>query len=408
MNILYINHYAGSVQHGMEYRPYFLAQEWIKQGHNVIILASDFSHVRTQNIMIPSHRNYLIENINSIKYIWFKTRSYKGNGIGRVLNIFIFLKRVKQFIPQLLKEFTPDLIIASSTYPFDTKIAYLIAQKTKAKFVYEVHDLWPLTPIELGKMSKHHPYMWYMQQAENFAYKKADKVVSLLPLAQNYMIEHGMNPNKFIYIPNGINLSEINNNEQLDPEFKDRILAIKNQFKMLVGYAGGMGDANALNFLIEAANQLPHIAFVLIGDGPNKENLVMQVAQNNLNNVFLFAPIVKKQVKSFLELMDVLYIGWNKLSIYRFGISPNKLFDYMLAAKPIIHSISAGNDLVQEAHCGISVPAQDVNSIAHAIKQIENHTPQELKRLGTNGLNYVLKYHDYSLLAHKFLTECGF
>jgi glycosyltransferase involved in cell wall biosynthesis len=245
-----------------------------------------------------------------------------------------------------------------------------------------------------------------MQQAENFAYKKADKVVSLLPLAQNYMIEHGMKPEKFIYIPNGINLSAINKNLPLAPELKTKIVAIKEKFKLLVGYAGGMGEANALNFLIEAAIKLPHIAFVLIGDGPNKENLMLQAEKNNLHNVFVFNSIVKNQVKSFLELMDVLYIGWNKLSIYRFGISPNKLFDYMLASKPIIHSTSAGNDIVQEANCGISIPAQNVASIVKAIEQIENYSQQELAQLGANGLNYVLKYHDYSMLANKFLREC--
>src|SRR5690606_15881582 len=111
-----------------------------------------------------------------------------------------------------------DLIIASSTYPFDTRIAAQIARKSKAKFVYEVHDLWPLTPIELSGMSRFHPYIWWMQRAENFGYKTADKVVSLLPKAADYMRQHGMAADKFVYIPNGVSVRDWQNEVSVLPE----------------------------------------------------------------------------------------------------------------------------------------------------------------------------------------------
>ena len=161
MNIIYINHYAGSVEHGMEYRPYYLAREWVKLGHSVTIIASSFSHLRQKNIDIQNGTNYLHETINGINYIWCKTSVYGANGIKRVFNIFEFLSRVKKLIPQLII-LKPDMVIASSTYPFDTRVAKKISDKAGAKFVYEVHDLWPLTPMELGGMSKYHPFIWLM------------------------------------------------------------------------------------------------------------------------------------------------------------------------------------------------------------------------------------------------------
>ncbi|MDQ5920418.1 MAG: hypothetical protein QG673_474 [Pseudomonadota bacterium] len=408
MNILYINHYAGSIYHGMEYRPYYLAREWVKLGHKVTIIASNISHIRNKNILIPDSQNYLEEIIDGIKYIWCRTTPYNGNGIRRVINIFTFLYRLKKIMPKLIQQAKPDLVIASSTYPFDTKIAAKIAKKTKAKFIYEIHDLWPLTPIELNGMSRLHPFIWLMQRAEDFGYKNADKVVSLLPKAKNYMCEHGMDENKFVYIPNGVSISDWQTNIEAIPEqHLNQILQLKKQYAFLIGYAGGMGEANALDYVLSSAKRLPANAFILVGDGALKDSLLRRITSENITNVFFMPAINKMQIPDFLKQMDALYIGWNKLPIYRFGICPNKLFDYMLSAKPIIHSVTAGNDLVRDAHCGVSVPAEDVAAITHAIETLSKQSAEELNWLGNNGYNYVIKQHDYLLLARKFLTECG-
>ncbi len=403
MNIIYINHYAGSIYHGMEFRTYYLAREWVKQGHTVTVVASNFSHLRQKNVSIPDGSNYFEEIIDGINYIWCKTSPYKVNGLKRVYNIYQFLSRVNKLIPQLLL-LNPDIVIASSTYPFDTKVANRIAKKSGAKFIYEVHDLWPLTPIELGGMSKYHPFIWLMQRAEDFAYKNAGKVVSLLPCASDYMQEHGMTANKFVYIPNGVVVTDWEQNKAALPEAHIvQIKQIKSTFNFLVGYAGGMGESNALEYIVPVAKAVTDVAFVLVGDGASKESLITETVKQNLSNVFFLPRILKSQIPAFLEQMDVLYIGWHKLSIYRFGICPNKLFDYMLAKKPIIHSVTAGNDLVAEANCGISVGATEVNNIIEAVNKLKTMPIDELQQMGENGYNFVIKHHDYPLLANKFI-----
>jgi glycosyltransferase involved in cell wall biosynthesis len=408
----------------MEYRPYYLAREWVKLGHKVTIIAANFSHIRSQNIAIPDNKNYLHEQINGIDYIWCRTPPYPENGIKRVINIFTFIYRVKKLIPYFISWYKhlgnyafdkPDIVIASSTYPLDVKVAYKIAKEAGAKFIYEVHDLWPLTPIELGGMSKHHPFIYLMQRAENFGYKYADKVVSLLPKALDYMQEHGMHLDKFVYIPNGVSIFDVQNNQSMIPQAHiDKIEQIRQKYQFLIGYSGGMGESNALEYLISAAakiSKIPQIkrqasqrvAFILVGNGACKEALIKRVHDENIDNVFFLPAIVKTAVPDFLSRMDALYIGWHKLSIYRFGICPNKLFDYMLSAKPVIHSVTAGNDLVQEALCGITVNAEDVDAITEAIKQISAMSKDKLKELGDNGQKYVVANHDYANLAQKFL-----
>lgn len=409
MNILCINHYAGSLYHGMEYRPYYLAREWVDQGHTVTIIASNYSHIRQKNIEITGGQDYLKQKIDGINYIWCKTPKYVENGLKRVINIFSFLNKVKKIKQEVVKNIQPDIVIASSTYPFDTKIAYEMAKESKAKFIYEVHDLWPLTPIEIGGMSKWHPFIFMMQRAENFGYKYADKVVSLLAKADDYMHAHGMTKNKFVYIPNGVVVSDwINATKKMPNEHQNlfsKLKDVNNNF--IIGYAGSMGEANALNYLLDAAKLLLNkkIAFILVGNGPQKDQLILRVKNEHISNVYILPSISKIEIPSFLSACDGLYIGWNNLPIYHFGICPNKLFDYMLAKKPIIHSVTAGNNLVEEANCGISVPAEDVTGIANAINILSQMKSSDLEKLSQNGHNFVLRNHDYRVLATRFIDK---
>ena len=139
-NILYINHYAGSPKHGMEYRPYYLCKHWIKLGHDVTIIAASYSHLRRKNVN-TNGLNKIIELIDGIKYIFINTNKYSKNNILRLFNIFIFVFRVfsiNNFIHKYLK---PDIVISSCTYPLDIFVAYNIAKKSSAKLVFEIHDL---------------------------------------------------------------------------------------------------------------------------------------------------------------------------------------------------------------------------------------------------------------------------
>ena len=407
MRILYINHYAGSPQHGMEFRPYYLAREWVKAGHEVHMLAADYSHLRQHNPQLAA--NYADQDIAGIRYTWCRTPRYEGNGLKRVINIFRFLGRVMGLSGRYLKQWRPDVVIASSTYPLDTIPAAFIAGKTGAKLVYEVHDLWPLTPVEVGGMSPKHPFIRLLQWAEDFGYRKADTVVSMLPCARDYMLAHGMAPEKYVVIPNGVDVAEWQGaSEPLPAEHRMRLAALKADKRFIVGYAGGHGLANALDFLLQAASQLQQDAaqqlhIVLVGDGPDKAALVSQAQALGLQNVTFLPAIPKRAVPAFLAECDALYIGWRKLPIYRFGINPNKLFDYMMAGKPVVHSVEAGNDMVQDAGAGISIGAEDPAAIADALRRMAALTQNERGRMGAAGKQYVLAKHDYAVLAKRFL-----
>lgn len=409
MKILIINHYAGSPYHGMAYRPYYLSKEWVGLGHDVWIVGADFSHLRRNNPSVPY--NMTRETIDNIEYLWMKTPSYDGNGIGRVINMFVFVARLFISGKQISALAHPDLVIASSTYPLDIYPAKRIAAMTGAKLIFEVHDLWPLSPIELGGMSPRHPFIMLLQHTENWAYRTADKVVSMLPKALEHMVEHGMRRDKFAYVPNGIDESSFcDEDNPANSSFIDKIIEFKNGGNFIIGYTGSHGPSNALDNLLYAADILADkkICFILIGDGSEKRNLIQLKEKLKLSNVCFLDTVAKKSIPSLLKLMDVTFIGWQRMPIYRFGVSPNKLIDYMMAAKPVIHAIEAGNDIVKESGCGISILPGDPRALADAIVAMRLEKPEVLMDMGAKGRAYVLKNHTYRELAKNFLNALNY
>lgn len=398
MTILLINHYAGGPAYGMEHRPFYMAREWVRAGHDVTILAATHSHLRTRQ-PLPGD-----ETIAGIRYRFVETPPYQGNGLGRVRNMLSFVTQIWREAGRLARELKPERVIASSTYPLDVYPARRIARLAGAKLVYEVHDLWPLSPMELGNIPAWHPFIVVMQKAENDAYRSADRVVSMLPKAEAHMRAHGMAPSKFLYVPNGIDLQEWEAASEALPEtHREALEALRAQGRFIVGYAGSHGVANALDTLLDAARLLDGqpVSLVLVGQGPLKADL--QSRARGMDNVVFLPPVSKGAVPALLEAMDALYLGWNRVPLYRFGISPNKLMDYMMAAKPIVHSVEAGNDPVAESACGLTVAPEDPEAIAQAIRALREMEPAERAAMGARGRDFVRAHHDYRLLARRFL-----
>ncbi len=406
MNILYVNHYAGTPELGMEFRPFYLAREWVRLGHRVQVLAANFSHVRARQPQGAAPGAPANETVQGVAYRWYATPPYQGNGLGRVKNIASFLRAVWADTPRLVAAFKPDVVIASSTYPMDIWVARRLARQAGAKLVYEVHDLWPLSPIELSGLSRQHPFIRLCQWAEDTAYRDADVVVSMLPKVHAYMASRGLDLKRLHIVPNGITLDEWQGDlPALATEPAAALARARAEGRTVVGYAGSMGKPNALDTYLDAAVLLRNepFAFIAVGDGHERSHLLQRVAQEGLQQVSMLPPIPKAQVPAFLAQVDVAYIGWQPVSLYRFGIAPNKLMDYMMARCPVLHSVQAGNDPVAEAGCGLTVPPQDAAAVALGLRELAATPLAERQAMGERGRAFVLAHHTYPVLAQRFL-----
>ena len=395
-NIWIINQYCGSKVHGMNFRSWYFAKELKKKGYNPHIISASYSHLFYK---LPITKGkFTLEDIDGIPFTWVKVSKYKGSqSIGRVLVMIQFMLNLFFLPKKKLKN--PDVIIVSSLSPLPIINAYLWSIKYKAKLIFEVRDIWPLSLVEIGGFSKLNPLVLFFGWFEKFAYKKADKVISLLPNAKPHMESRGMNKDKFVHIPNGFNLEEMKKSKELDKSISNLIP----KKKFIVGYTGSLGASNAMEYLIEASNQLENnenIHFVIFGKGQHLEKL----KNNAKNNVSFLGQIDKSQIQSAISFFDVCYIGWHNHPLYRFGISPNKIFDYMYGGKPIIHSVNTFNDFVQIAEAGISIPPENPKEIANVVSEISKLEKEKLKEWGENGKKYVEENHTFSHLTELLIS----
>lgn len=394
----FINQYSSTLETAMGGRHFYIAQELAKKGHQVYVIAGRYSHLLRNPKQFSE--KYLIEEITpNFSFVWINLPEYaEAHSKQRVLNWFKFAWALRDLKNSSLQK--PDIILYSSPSPIGSLAAQYLAKSFKVPFIFEVRDIWPLTLIELGGHSANHPFIRLMQWIEDRSYQKAKFVFSNLFNAVEHMQNRGLDKAKFHWIPNGVSLAEVSAKEPLSIEALKQIP----KDKFIVGYTGTIGVANAIDDLIEAAQLVSHhsdIHFVLVGSGKEKQKMQNKVQDLKLTNISFIDPIPKKQIQSMLEHFDVCYIGWQKNPLYRFGIAPNKLPEYLYTGKPIIHAFSGKGDVVQQANAGITVEAEDPQAIADAVIQLYKLSDFERSVLGNNGHQYVLQHLEYKMIAEK-------
>lgn len=393
-----INQYASTLDTGIGGRHFYLAQELARQGHAVYLIAGSYSHLLHKNRTLET--DFLLEEIEvNFHFVWVKLPKYAdAHSKKRIINEFLFsrkLTKLTKHIPDI-----PDIILHSSPALISYFGVRYLTNYYKAPYVFEVRDIWPLTLIKLGGYSRQHPFIKLLQWIEDQAYQKSDYILSNLPNAVEHMQSRGMNEDKFTWIANGISLIELDNKTVLQKEVLGQIPS----GKFIVGYTGTLGEANAMNFLIDAANILKDnltIHFVLVGSGKSKSILIKKADLLGLNNITFIDPIEKTQVQSMLAQFDTCYIGWQKKSMYRFGIAANKIPEYLYSAKPVIHSFSGNGDFIEQAGAGITIVAEDPKAIANAVLELQSKSISEREKMGAKGKAFVIENLTYKKLAKK-------
>jgi len=394
-SIIIVNQYIGSPHHGMEYRHYYLAKNLMALGYQVTLVSGSYSHLFSQ--LPKTQGKFTHEMIDGIEYIWVKVPKYRSSkSIGRIWNMLSFAWNLRS-----LKISGAPHVLVSSPSLFPIKIAKKWVKRFQSKLFFEVRDIWPLTLVELSNLTSTHPLIRVMEYYEKFAYRHADKVISLLPAAQEHFVSQGMRADKFVYLPNGI---EIEGGE-LAPLPSSLEMKIPKE-KFIVAYAGTIGLANNLGYLVEAAETLKtyrDIHFIILGQGGETQELQNRVQKLGLESITFIGAVKKEMVGSFLKKVDVAFISLLPEKLFRFGVSPNKVFEYMYAKKPIVWAVEAGNNLVEEAQCGISVPLNNVSKLKEAILELKLLSREKREELGQNGYNFVNTHHSYRMLAEKLI-----
>ena len=276
------------------------------------------------------------------------------------------------------------------------------------ELIHEVHDMWPETPLKLGNFPRWHPFIVAMQIGENSAYRHSDYVVSLPPLTENYMKRHGLKDGKFRHIPNGVVEEEWENPLPIPEEHENLLRRLRAEGRFIVGYFGGHALSNALDSLLDAAALCEKdVAFVLVGKGVEKERLMKRAKEESLSEVFFLPPVAKPTVPTLVKWFDCSYMGGMESPLYQFGLCMNKLFDSMMAGKPILCAITTPDDIVTRRGCGVMVPSEQPEAIVQAIGKLKNMPPEARAAMGERGRRAAQERFTYRRIAARFAELFG-
>ena len=414
MNVWIVNHYGGTPNSGRFERPVYTARAFVSRGHQCTVFSAAFHHLLNEPVELSEPR---IEEIDGVSYVGLPCRSYGSNGVSRVFNMLDSSRELWRYAKNLPHQAEPpDLVIVSSPPPFLIEAARKIRGRFGCPVVFEVRDLWPESLVQLAGVSAWHPFVLWLRQSARKAYREADAVVSLLPAIHSYFEEIGISTDKVHVITNGIDPEVFASRaeSELSEEHITTLRKLRESGKKIIIYTGAMGPPNALDQLLELPPQSDgsettyHL--VLVGDGMLRLHLESEIRKRGIGFVSFLPKVEKRQVPALLGMADAAIIIWNDKPLYRYGVSPNKVSEYLLAEKPVIWVGDTGSNPIADSGAGISVPANDSAALEGALADLASRDYGELEELGRLGRRYVLENFnweklgaDYEALARKLV-----
>lgn len=394
-----LNHYAQEPAGTGGTRHYHLAMHLGQSGWQAtVIAATAIGGKDEQERQVEATQLSRLDRIRDVPFLWVRTPAYEGDGAGRMLNMLayswrVLRRRATRCLPR------PDVVIGSSVHPFAAAAGALLARRFKVPFVFEVRDLWPQTLVDMGRLREGDFLTWALRKLETWLYRRAARIVVLLPHAWEYITPLGVPRERITWIPNGVDLS-------LFPPTPAQTREPSERFTLM--YFGAHGQANGLDNVLQAMKLVQrrpegrHIVLRMIGDGRLKAALMEQAQQLGLHNVSFEPPVPKHRIPALAMEADAFVIAVRDLPrLYRYGISMNKLFDYLAAARPIVIASNAANNPVADSEAGLTVGAEQPEALADAIISIASAPLDARVRMGRAGREYVERNHSFQHLAQR-------
>lgn len=389
-----LNHYAQIPGGAGGSRHYSLARHLVRHGWEATVIAASTEHEsggqRREDVV-----KCAAEECDGFRFVWVRAPDYQGNGLGRVRNMLSYTRRVLD--PSTTRGLAkPDAVIGSSVHPLAAWAGARLAKRHGVPFLFEVRDLWPQTLIDMGSISPNGFAARALRKLELSLYEQADRVLVLLPHADRYIVPLGIPAEKIVWLPNGV---ELEGYPEPDPP------AIGSTFNLM--YFGAHGQANGLDNIlramgiVQARADMQHVHLRMIGDGPLKTRLQGVADELGLRNVSFEDAVPKSAIPKLASEADAFLFNLIDAPVFRFGISSNKLFDYMAAGRPIVFGCDSSNNPVEEAGAGISVPPADPQALSNAVCDLVNSPPERRETMGAAGRAYVVSNHSFSSLAGK-------
>ncbi|QHL87764.1 glycosyltransferase [Nibribacter ruber] len=289
------------------------------------------------------------------------------NKMGKLRRLQAFASFGLHAFTQGLKLVKPDVIWGVSTPLTTAWAAARVASFKKVPWIFEVQDLWPSFPIEMGALP-FKPLQRPLYELENNLYQSASHIITLSPGMEQYVLGKGVPADKVTTLVNGTEVELAHVSTQAQEALRQSIGV---QGKQVVLYAGTYGRANDMPLLLETAKRLQHhpdIVFVFTGQGYDEP--LLQKAAQELSNILLLPPLPRHQVFALFALAAVSVVSFIDLPVLQAN-SPGKFFDSLAAGTPVVVTNPGWTkDLVEQHQCGWYVPSGDSAQLAHSLERL--------------------------------------
>ncbi len=400
-SIWIINQHANTPKMPGHTRQFEVAKGLVDKGWFIEIFSSDFNLSERRFLRLKDNQLSKRETIEGIRWNWLRVFPYKTNNWKRYINIFsfsihIFFKLLLKGIMNYLRNNSPDIIFASSPQLPAAVSALLISKIFNKPFVVEIRDLWPQVLIDQGGKNPEDLIIKILSRMEKFVYRNSKSVVVLAEGSKVFVANKGAK--NIIWLPNGPDLEKFKSKSIPNQDSKYDAL---NPFKIF--YTGAHGEANALNIVIDAARliqDLP-IKIILVGDGPEKNSLMKY--SRGLQNVCFKDSIPKENIPSLLEEADAILLTLKKVDLFKYGVSPNKLYDAYAVSRPVITNVPGViNNEVEKYRLGQTALPDNPKDLAFAIKKLYTTPRVEREKMAKRARKLAESTYSRSIIIEKY------
>ena len=379
MKIWYLSAY--DQPSGQSTRTHDFSRELVRRGHEVTFFTNGFCHFRHTERLDPEE-HWRVEMVDGIRVVWLKTYPYRGNGIGRGINMLDNVRRILQASKKL--DDKPDVVLGPSVPLLTGWAGARLADRYGVPFIFEVRDVWPDALVDIGGLSNSSLLYHIFRYLEKMLYHKAERISSTLPHISDHVATRGSDPAKIVCIPNGVDLA---------PFTLDAAYDGGEGRQLVVMYVGGFGLDHDVSTIIRASKLLQDAGdttfrFVVIGGGVRKAEAEEQVLAYQLSNLELREPIPKSSIPETQRGADILVAAITDSKSYRFGLNLNKLCAYFASARPVLFSGNPPNNPIQDSGAGLSVAAEDPGAMVAGLKELAARGAAVRIEMGERGRRY--------------------
>ena len=377
-----------------------------ERGYDAYIISGSSMTKRVAN-KINDNRKYVFVQAPEAKGYMIKTSNYSKT-YERVLVALQFQRRLWKLRKQLPK---PDVIVSDFAGLFGNGLLKW-KKKYGTKIIYDILDLWPEGFVELGFIKRNSVIAKILYSMEHKSYREADGIIFSMQGGRDYIVDKGwskevggdVDTSNIGYLNNGINLETVDSQKDKfvlnDPDLNT------DKFKVL--YLGSISTVNGLEVLVETAKVLQErrnekIIFLIYGYGNQEEKLKIMATDYGLNNIKFKGKLDYRYGPNVLSRGNLNIFTFKDLKLWKYGVSPNKLFMYFASGKPVLSLIKPNYDLVQEKKAGFSVENDPVVA-ADAIERFCEMNHEEYEVYCQNSRMTALEY-DYKNLIHVLIDK---